>query len=223
MPNPLVEIVDRSYNFGMGRTSTARQRLVESGKSLMAARGYASVGVAELCDHAGVQKGSFYYFFPAKSDLAVAVIDSFWQDFEASLTKALDSPGSPVDRIEAFLDRIHVRHRDTCVDTGSVRGCLLGNMALELSATDDKVRDRLVLTFAKFEEHLAETVAEAMENGELPNGDPHLLAGELVAYVEGMILLAKANNDAAVIERLRGGALALLGYARKERGNRVRN
>ncbi len=196
---------------------------MESGKRLIGARGYTSVGVAELCDHAGVQKGSFYYFFPSKSQLAIAVIDSFWQDFEDRLAAALNSQGSPLDRIEAFLDQIHHRHRDVCESTGNVRGCLLGNLTLELSATDDNVRDRLADAFASFGQQLAETIEEAMDGGELPKDDSRLLADELVAYTEGMILLAKAQNDAAVIERLRSGALALLGGARKVRRSRARN
>lgn len=196
---------------------------MKSGKMLIASRGYTSVGVAELCDHAGVRKGSFYYFFPSKSELAVAVIDSFWQDFDESLTLALEADLSPLARIEAFLDQIFVRHRDTCRSTGNVRGCLLGNLTLELSATENEIRQCLADALGRFGQRLAATISEAMEVGELPKGDADLLADELVAYVEGMILLAKARNDASVIERLRSGALALLGGPRRARRSRARN
>ncbi len=58
----------------MGRVSDAKEHLIESGKQLMHARGYTAVSVQDLCQHAGVNKGSFYYFFPAKRDLVLAVI-----------------------------------------------------------------------------------------------------------------------------------------------------
>lgn len=195
----------------MGRTSTARQRLVRSGQTLFSSRGYTSVGVSELCEHAGVRKGSFYYFFPSKSDLAVAVVESFWKDFDTDLSSVLTSNGSPLKRLERFLDQIYVHHRDVCASTGFVRGCLLGNLALELSAVDDKVRDKLEGVFGRFAGRLEGTIAEGMDVGELPDGDAELLAEQLVAYIEGMILLSKSQNNAGVLERLRDGVLSLLG------------
>ena len=39
--------------------------------------GYTAVSVQDICQHAGVNKGSFYYFFPAKRDLVLAVIDAY--------------------------------------------------------------------------------------------------------------------------------------------------
>ena len=66
----------------MGRTSDARERLIHSAIELVHARSYADVGVNELCEHAGVKKGSFYHFFPSKRDLIVAALDDVagWYD-----------------------------------------------------------------------------------------------------------------------------------------------
>ncbi|HTO08336.1 MAG TPA: helix-turn-helix domain-containing protein, partial [Myxococcota bacterium] len=63
----------------MGRTSDARERLIDEASRLFHARSYESVGVQELCDAAEVNKGSFYHFFPSKEDLAAAVIDAQWE------------------------------------------------------------------------------------------------------------------------------------------------
>ena len=62
----------------MGRTSDARERLVAAALELFSERAYSSVGVAEISARAGVQKGSFYYFFPSKEALALAVTDEHW-------------------------------------------------------------------------------------------------------------------------------------------------
>ena len=63
----------------MGRTSDARERLIEAAGDLWHRRSYTDVGVGEICAEAGVQKGSFYHFFPSKQDLALAVIDDRWE------------------------------------------------------------------------------------------------------------------------------------------------
>jgi TetR/AcrR family transcriptional regulator, transcriptional repressor for nem operon len=54
----------------MGRTSEARERLIGTAGDLWHRRSYTDVGVSEICETAGVQKGSFYHFFPSKQDLA---------------------------------------------------------------------------------------------------------------------------------------------------------
>ena len=38
-------------------------------------RSAADVGVNELCQHAGVKKGSFYHFFTSKQDLLLSTVD----------------------------------------------------------------------------------------------------------------------------------------------------
>jgi TetR/AcrR family transcriptional repressor of nem operon len=40
---------------------------------------YGSVSVDDICTKAGVNKGSFYYAFKSKSDLAVAAFERHWE------------------------------------------------------------------------------------------------------------------------------------------------
>jgi len=61
----------------MGRTSTAKARLIATAMEIMYIRGYTAVGVHEICTQAGVHKGSFYHFFPSKQALVLAVIDTY--------------------------------------------------------------------------------------------------------------------------------------------------
>lgn len=59
----------------MGRTSDARERILEAAIELIYARSYSAVGVQAICERAGVQKGSFYHFFPSKRELTLAAVD----------------------------------------------------------------------------------------------------------------------------------------------------
>jgi len=56
----------------MGRVSDARQRLLDATIDLIWQNSYGAVTVDDICERAGVKKGSFYYFFPSKTDLVVA-------------------------------------------------------------------------------------------------------------------------------------------------------
>ena len=89
----------------MGRTSDARERLIDEAARLFHSRSYESVGVQELCDAADVHKGSFYHFFPSKEDLAGAVIEAQWEaTCETVLDPALAEDVPPLAR----LSLIHI-------------------------------------------------------------------------------------------------------------------
>lgn len=85
----------------MTRASDARERLIRTAARLFLTRSYQAVGVDELCAAADVRKGSFYYFFRAKSELAKAVIDwhaaALWArlDEAGAMTRADSRAGGP--------------------------------------------------------------------------------------------------------------------------------
>ena len=67
-----------------------RDRIVRAAAKLFLTRSYHAVGIADLCAAADVRQGSFYHFFPSKSDLAKAVIDLHAAEFDRQLTAAQD-------------------------------------------------------------------------------------------------------------------------------------
>ena len=84
----------------MGRTSNARQRLLNAASDLLWEKSYHSVTVDEVCARAGVQKGSLYHFFDSKSALAVAALQHLWDTvakpaYEESFSR-LNPPLIPV-------------------------------------------------------------------------------------------------------------------------------
>jgi AcrR family transcriptional regulator len=53
----------------------AKQRLLDTAIDLIWEQSYGAVSVDVICERAGTKKGSFYHFFPSKSDLTVAAIE----------------------------------------------------------------------------------------------------------------------------------------------------
>jgi TetR/AcrR family transcriptional repressor of nem operon len=159
------------------------------------ARSYHGVGIDELCAAADVRKGSFYWHFASKSELAKAVIDlhadAFLQHFEAP-------PDTPLRGLRAVADAIAAIQAGFVSQFGQVVGCPFGNLAAELSTTDDDVREHLAATMAQLEGRLAEICRPAAEQGLLRDGvDPDQLARMLMAQYHGAILLAKVNASNA--------------------------
>lgn len=177
----------------------------------MFARGYNAVGVKEICEQAQVHKGSFYHFFPSKSDLALAVIDRYWEVYQRDfLAVAFADDVPPLDRIERFFRMTYERVRQSLTSGFPIRGCLFGNFTLELSSQDERVREALEASFQRLVGYFERTLAEAVEAGELVDIDTRTTAEALIAYYEGMAVLAKAYKDAEVANRLARGALRLM-------------
>ncbi|MEO5345067.1 MAG: TetR/AcrR family transcriptional regulator [Magnetococcus sp. YQC-9] len=182
----------------MGRTSDARERLIQSGMELLHAGGYTRAGVQEICDRAGVQKGSFYHFFASKSALGLTVVERFQSEANQLLDQALAPdlpPRGRIERLFAMAATVQERFRE---ETGTVKGCPFGNLALEMSTQDEAFRLLLMRVLRETIGRLEETLADAVNAPQ----EAKPLAEALFSLLEGAILLAKAENEPAVIRRM---------------------
>lgn len=187
----------------MTQAHDTKQRLLDTAQKLFYARSYEDVGVQEICQEADVKKGSFYHFFPSKRDLTLAMLDASWKEFRETVLPALfarDIP--PLQRIERFLDMQYQHHKAVKEQTGQVLGCPYGNLAGEMSTQDEAIRERVVSIFMDLEAPIEEALADAIAAGDLPKLDTRATATAMVAYIEGLTLLAKTHNDPEVVRTL---------------------
>lgn len=180
-----------------------RSRILTTAREMFHGRSYADVGIQEICDGARVQKGSFYHFFPSKRDLAVAVIDDMAGDWaHGFVAEAFDRNLLPVERLDYMIDAAYYWQKAAKDIEGRMPGCLFGNLALEISTRDDVMRAKLNAVFDKAKDKFRITLDEAVQARALPAMDTEATATAMLAYLEGIILLAKSRNDPDVILRL---------------------
>ena len=187
----------------MQPTIDTQQRILDSARELIYSRSYADVGVAEICEHAGVKKGSFYHFYPSKRDLTLAVIDTYYAELKEHLLKqsfADDIP--PLARIERFGQLAFAFQKQVLKDTGRVLGCPFGNLASELATQDEPIRVRIEQIFSGLQIGLRQVLREAIAAGAVPEIDVEATAQAMLAYFEGVLLLAKSQNNAEIIGQL---------------------
>jgi TetR/AcrR family transcriptional repressor of nem operon len=200
----------------MGPRGDTKERLIASAIDLMHGRSYANVGVQELCNQAGVKKGSFYHFFPSKRDLTLAALDQECERLRRDLwARAFSIDLPPLKRIERYLELYYQSQRADWEATGTVRGCPFGNLALELATQDELIRERINLIFQESVNNLEKVLSEAVAVGDLPQLDIRRTAQAILAFMEGIILVAKSKNDPEVIRELSSGVfqLCISGYS----------
>ena len=180
--------------------AATRDQILNAAARLIHVQGYQSTSLDDVLRESGVGKGNFYYYFKSKEDLGYAIIDRITQAFvERSLGPAFaDTDADPVTQIHAFLDRVLEAQRlRKCVG-----GCVMGNLASELSDVHEGFRQRLASIFDLWRVHLAEAVSRGQARGRLrADVDASRVAQFLVAGLEGSILLSKVTKDITVMER----------------------
>jgi len=195
----------------MIKSTDTRQRLVDSARELIYTRSFGDVGVQAICDHAGVRKGSFYHFFSSKRELTLAAVDDFLVAYkEQLLQQAFGSTElTPMARFGHLVKLVYADQKAMWEQSGALPGCPFGNLASELSTQDEAIRARLVTIFQLLRRPFEENLQAAVDAGELKDVDVVKTAETMIAYMEGVVLMAKTQNDPELILRLGEGLVRL--------------
>ncbi len=195
----------------MGRRSDARNRLIAAADSQFRERGFEAVGVAQLCGAAGVNKGSFYHFFPSKRELLLEVIDGAWDETGMLARWEAEPPQRPVDQLRRYLQELFAYHYADRESSGRVRGSLLANLALELSTREPEVAARLSEFFRREIGAFTGLLTRAVDLGEVSIGNPNQTAMAIVGCLHGLVMLAKIRDDLRVLPNSEAELLRLAG------------
>jgi TetR/AcrR family transcriptional repressor of nem operon len=195
----------------MGRTSDASHRLKEAILDLMWEGSYGALTIDDICKRADVKKGSFYYFFESKADLAIAAVEWRWQNETKPLLDSLFSPSiEPVRRLIGALERLYERqcvHKCRC---GKVLGCPFSSLGSEVTTNEGALGAKVRDVFSRKRRYYESAIRDGVADGSIPPCDPVYKAQALWGLVEGILSQARLMNDAEVLKNLPQMALELL-------------
>jgi AcrR family transcriptional regulator len=83
------------------RTAATRARLLEAGRTLFAADGFAAVSTQAIVDAAGVTRGALYHQFGDKTGLFAEVYEQLERDLVATITARIVA-AAPADQLSAM-------------------------------------------------------------------------------------------------------------------------
>ena len=82
---------------------TTKTLLVSSARTLFLEKGYEHTPVEEICELAGLAKGTFFYHFETKQSLVKYLLDMQFAAMAEQVQKALDTCVNPKERLGAFI------------------------------------------------------------------------------------------------------------------------
>ena len=200
----------RLHEGSMGRTSDAREKLLNAALDLIWTSSDGGVSVDDICERAGVNKGSFYHFFPSKSDLAVAPYETHWQTARPDLDRIFAPDVPPWDRLHQCCVRLHEAQWQKFQEYGFVVGCPYANAGSELATQDPKIRAKAQEMRDRWLHYLAQTIREGVEVGVMDVEAPDSAAQQVYSCFLGTLLQAKILNDPAILLQLEPAVRRLL-------------
>jgi TetR/AcrR family transcriptional repressor of nem operon len=174
----------------------SKKRILDAALNVIRARGYAATRIEDICEAAGLTKGSFFHHFKSKEDLAIAAA-AHWSAVTGSLfaTAPYQQPSDPLHRLLAYVDFRKVLLRGNLPDFT----CFAGTTVQETYATHPHIRDAAGQTIVDHAATLQPDIAAAMHKyGVHGEWTASSLALYTQAVIQGAFILAKAQGGPAV-------------------------
>ena len=178
--------------------SESRDRLVSAATELFLGGSFHNVGIAEICDAAKVNKGTFYHFFPSKIDLLLEVIDGYVTGIAKRYDAIAASDEAPARKLRNVFLVPQNQNESWKAIHGVASGCFLGNIILELAATEPVVREKSKWAIGQWSLALQPIVGEFLAAENIRNLDAPAAADVIIGIVQGAHVLAKVKNDPSV-------------------------
>ena len=174
-----------------------RAQLLTAAKRVFAARGYAAANIADICQEAGVARGTIYQYFQNKRDVLIALLD----EVAARVGRVLrDRPQVGVPRagrlpVEAIVQFCRARLREMLQEIFIDEDVL--RIVLREARGVDGVVDRAIAKIdASILREMESDIRAAQAGRVMRKVPPKLAARYLLGGVENMILAAIAADEA---------------------------
>jgi len=162
------------------RGEATRRHILDVAGRAFAEHGYRGISLNDIVRESGSTKGAFYFHFPSKEALALAVFKDKQEDWIGQTMSALMQCHRAIDQLEAMLEvGCDILERDV-----SVR--VVGRLCLEL-ASQEELQPRLLPHLTTWFDMTAELIRRAQEEGDVRTDiDPKVFAETIVAAFMGI-------------------------------------
>jgi TetR/AcrR family transcriptional regulator, transcriptional repressor for nem operon len=195
----------------MGRVSNAKETLMTAVLELIWQGSYGATTIDQICERANVKKGSFYYFFDSKSDLAAAALEMSWLERKPEMDALFSPTVPPLERLRSFCELGYKKQAEIKCKCGCVLGCPLFTLGSEVCNQEEKLHKKIKEILGHHHTYIESAIRDAHNLGLINAPDAASKARMLFAYSEGLMTQARILNDAEVLREMSEGIMGILG------------
>lgn len=173
----------------MKKGEESRQRLIACAARLFWKNGYAATGISEILDQAGLPKGSFYFYFKSKDELAVEVISYYQQVLLNRLENISIGKNWETFVDDAFAFLLGVSEDRTFF------GCPFAVMGMETAF----YRPEIAKKYGEFIEKFRDLFRRVLLLSGLEPSHAEALSGRFLSVYQGAILLGRISGSASYL------------------------
>jgi len=158
-------------------------------------QGYFGFSFRDLASDIGIKSSSVHYHFQSKEALAVALARRYSDRFLEHLGAAASADMSISQRLQRYVSA----YRQSLTEDRSM--CLCGMFGAEIDALPDSVKEEVRRFFDLNQNWLVEALG-GLENRSNGEADLTGRAMQILAALEGGLMLARAKNDVALFDQV---------------------
>jgi TetR/AcrR family transcriptional repressor of nem operon len=183
--------------------AVTRQRILDAAQREVFRNGFAATSVDRIQQAAGISRGTFFYHFPGKNDLARALLERY-ADVDRTMTDGFMERAERLasDPLQQALLFVAFHEEMLASVTADEAGCLFASFSYQAGLFDEASHAVIVDAEKHFRTVFGDKIAEAVKQHppRIPDVDPHEIADMLYGTMQGAFILARTLG--------RGGILA---------------
>ena len=176
----------------MKKGEASRAKLVACAAELFWRQGYNATGLTEILQAANLPKGSLYFYFEGKRDLAAAVIEYYRRIVSEDMKQMAEGRDW-----REFVHALTQKHLSSAAG-GEHNGCPFAVMGMELALSEPEIAG----LYAAALDEARQIMAEVLERSGLNHEDAGALSSLELTIFEGKLLLFRISGDAAHLEAM---------------------
>ena len=177
----------------MKKGEESRQRLILCAAELFWKNGYSATGISEILKQAELPKGSFYFYFKSKDELAVAVT-GYYQGLLLEYFQSIAQGKDWESFVEEVFDFLSAK------TTGqSFSGCPYAVMGMETALS----KPNIAAAFMDGLKKLASLFCDVLLYSGLSQNYAEILSERMLSVYQGEFLLGRISGDISHLENAR--------------------
>jgi TetR/AcrR family transcriptional repressor of nem operon len=182
--------------------SKTKLRILDAAQEQVLRRGFAGTSVDAIQEAAGVSRGTFFYHFPSKDDLARTLIERHAEQdrdlVEEHLARAEALASDPLQQALVFLGLWEELFRETGAGEA---GCLFASFSYEAGLFDDRTQELILGSMEHWRSALGGKLKEAMARHgcRVRDTDPYLIADVGYGVLQGAFIFGRTLSDPTIM------------------------